>query len=167
MEKTNKRRNPVFALQHSLENAQDFYEKLCELTETVNTIQDDDERLLKQNPDEWKETVLLRKAVWIALIIEVGRIFDTYETKGVISFKKVFRDSSLENAINSIHGEAIIGRILDTRNTFTAHIAEKHNNILSADEICNSNLGELLERLESPLTAFALWFTQNKKWEEL
>jgi len=159
----------VFALQFSLNAAKDFHKKLCELTAKVDAIQNDDDLLLKQDPDEWKETVLLRRAIWIALIIEVGRLFDTYESgsKKVISFKKVFRNSSLERTINAIHGEAIIAKILNTRNTFTAHIAEQQNNILSAEEICNSNLPELLNRLDGPLTAFMLWFTQNKKWEEL
>ena len=164
-----KKRNPVFALQLSLQNANEFLEKLCQLTEKLQEIENNPKRLLQKNPDEWRETRILRKALWIALIIEIGRLFDTYEndTKKVISFKKVSKDSSLEDAINAIHGEAIIAKILDTRNTFTAHISDKVNNILSAPEICNSNLGKLLDKLEAPLTSYTLWFTQNRKWENL
>ncbi len=165
----NIKRNPVSALQLSLDNAKNFYRKLCEFTEKIDAIEKDPRRLLKKDPDEWKETVLLRKALWIALIIEVGRLFDTFEdeSKKVISFKKVFKGSSLQTEIDAIHGEVIISKILRTRNTFTAHIGEEQNDVLLAPEICKSNLGELLDRLDAPLEMFTLWFTQNRKWRQL
>jgi|SRR3989338_120100 len=165
--KIDKKRNPVYALQLSLQNAKEFLEKLCEFTDKLQELESDPNKLLQKNPDIWRETRILRKALWIALIIEIGRLFDTYEneTKKVISFKKIFKDSSLENAVNSIHGEAIIAKILATRHTFTAHISENQGSILSAPEICNSNLRTLLDKLEPPLTSYTLWFMQNNKWE--
>lgn len=153
------RRDPVSALQLSLQNAKEFLKKLREFTERVDAIQANPKRLINKNPDEWEEVRIIRKALWIALIIEVGRLFDTYEkeTKKVISFKSVFKNTNLEKTINKIHETAIVGKIINTRRTFTAHIAEQKNDIISAPEICNSNLGALLDKLDAPLSDFGPW----------
>ena len=163
-----KKRNPVYALQLSLEGAKQYLEKLCEISKEIK-VKQKDTKFIVENPDKWKEMVLFHRALWIALIIEIGRIFDTYEkgAKKVISFKKVFKDTNYQKIIDSIHSEAIIAKIITTRNTFTAHIAEKDQNIASVDEICKSNLGELLERLDEPLSGFTQWFIDNKQWERL
>ena len=49
--------------------------------------------------------------------------------------------------IDNVHGEAIICKIINTRNTFTAHWAEEGSNPIAVTEICNSKLGKLLDEL--------------------
>jgi hypothetical protein len=164
-----KKRNPVYALQLSLGNAKDFFEKLQGLTDEIGAMEKDLKSTLKDGRDVWKETVLLRKAVWIALIIEIGRLFDTYDrvTQKVISFKKTIKNPSLKKIVDQIHGESIIRKIIKSRNTFTAHIAEGQEDFISAPEICESNLGELLNRLDVPLSMFTEEFTSKREWESL
>jgi len=127
-------------LQISLRFAKEYFKILREMqkTHTSEEIQSS------------KKLTIIQRALWTSLIIEIGRLFDTYETesKKVISFKKIFKGTQLENKINSIHGYAIISKILITRKTFTAHIDEQQENIISVAEICNSNLGELLDQLD-------------------
>ena len=92
------------------------------------------------------ELVVRHRALWTALIIEVGRLFDTYNVGGkdIISYKKL---KHLKEQVDKLHGEAIIGKIIKTRKTFTGHWSKKKEKVISAPEICDSNLGELLERL--------------------
>jgi len=98
--------------------------------------------------------LIIRRALWIALIIEIGRLFDTYETKNnkVISLKKMdfskSNNSSVKEIIDNIHAEAIIGKIIKTRKTYTAHLGEEKEKIVSVAEICDSKLGELLSKLD-------------------
>lgn len=157
-----KKRNPVSALQLSLKNAKDFYKKLFEINLKVNVAQK-----VNISDEEWKNLLVYQRALWIALIIEIGRIFDVYNKKPTISFKNIFLKTKFKQKINLIYGEIIIGKILETRNTFTAHISEETKKIVSVDEICNSNLEKLLDELEDPLTVFTIWFTDNHMWEKL
>lgn len=137
MEKMIEERNHIIALKLSLRFAKEYLKMLYQMQKdnTTDEIQ------------ESEKLTIIQRALWTSLIIEIGRLFDTYETnsKKVISFKKI---KSLENDINKIHSEAIIGKIINTRKTFTAHWGAKKNKVVSVTEICNSNLGNLLEKLE-------------------
>jgi hypothetical protein len=164
-----KKRNPVLALQLSLNSAKDYYTRLCEIRLKVESIGGNNSINHSLDPEEWQRSVIYQRALWVALIIEVGRLFDTFETedKKVISFKSVFNGSSLKDLVDSIHGEAIISKIIKTRNTFTAHIGQKQDEIISAAEICDSKLERLLDELDEPLVLFAAWFIDNAQWENL
>ena len=157
MNKTNKKRNPAIALQLSLKFAKEYFKKLCEIkkTHTQDEIQ------------ESRELLIIWRSLWIALIVEIGRLFDTFDDgyKKVISFKKTsfFKNVEWKDKINSIHGEAIISKIIKNRKTFTAHWSEYDKGIVSVKEICDSNLGELLDKLDEPLNAFGIWFNNNRE----
>ena len=87
------------------------------------------------------------------MIIEISRLFDTYDKPGkkVISLKNFFSDSNSIAEINRIHCQAIIGKIIITRNTYTAHLSEDLNIPNSVKSICESNLGALLEKVDALL----------------
>jgi hypothetical protein len=166
MEKKSKKRNPVYALQLSLMNAKEFYEKLCE----VHLKIEETSKRFDINREEWRDPRILQKALWIALIIEIGRLFDDFretESKKVISFKKIFKDSPWKGKIDTVYGSAVISKIIETRNTFMAHISEEQKEIISVSEICNSNLNKLLNELDAPLSAFVVHFIDNHGWENL
>ena len=126
------KRDPKTLLPLSLGFAKEYLDALCKMRTNIKAV------------GESEELIIIHRALWTALIIEVGRLFDTYDTKEVISFKKI---PHLKKQINKYHGEAIIGKIIETRKTFTGHFAKKANIVLSASEICNSNLGEILRKM--------------------
>ncbi|KKR19579.1 MAG: hypothetical protein UT49_C0001G0055 [Parcubacteria group bacterium GW2011_GWF1_39_37] len=95
------------------------------------------------NTQESKELTTVYRALWTALIIEVARLFDTHHN--VISFKKI---PKIKAEIDKYHSEAIIGKIIETRKTFTAHFADEGKEITSASEICQSKLSEILDDLD-------------------
>ncbi|TAL49162.1 hypothetical protein EPN83_01310 [Patescibacteria group bacterium] len=126
------KREPDILLPLSLRFAKEYFNALCKMQTNIEAVQ------------ESNELTTTHRALWTALIIEVGRLFDTYNTKDVISFKKL---PHLKNSIDRYHGEAIVGRIIDTRNTFTGHFAKEASTVITAPEICNSNLGEILDEM--------------------
>ena len=128
------KRDPESLLSLSLRFAKEYFDTLCKMQMNLDEVQ------------ESKELTMIHRALWTALIIEVGRLFDTYTNKDVISFKKL---PHLKEKIDKFHGEAIIEKILDTRNTFTGHFARKENKISLAPEICNSNLGTILNEMSN------------------
>lgn len=126
------KRNPQTLLPLSLRFAKEYFEALCKMQENIGAVQ------------ESKELTTTYRALWTALIIEVGRLFDTHKTKDVISFKKV---THLQELVNKYHGEAVIGKIIETRNTFTGHFAKEAKVVITGSEICGSNLGQILEEM--------------------
>jgi hypothetical protein len=155
MKKDNKVRNPMIILPLSVRFAKEYYKYLCEFqkTHTINEIQ------------ESKELIIIQRAFWTALIIEIGKLFDTYSgNKEVISVKKIpsFENCTWKKKIDLIHCEAVIGKIIRTRNTFTAHFSKNDEGIISFVEICNSNLGKLLEDLDQQLNEFDSWLSNQE-----
>src|SRR3989344_2035722 len=98
------KRNPQTLLPLSLRFAKEYFNSLCKMQKDIDPVQ------------ESKELTIIHRALWTALIIEVGRLFDTFDQKDTISFKKL---PHLKEKIDKYHGEAIIGKIIETRNTFT------------------------------------------------
>jgi len=146
-EKSKKIRNPAIILPLSLRFVKEYYQYLCKFqkTYTIDEI------------EESKELTIIQRAFWTALIIEIGKLFDTYDgNKKVISLKKIpfFENSTWKKKIDLIHGEAVIGKIIKTRKAFTAHFSQEDEGIISVAEICNSNLGNLLKDLDQLLTEF-------------
>lgn len=150
-----KKRSPIITLSLSLRFAKEYLKMLCEMRETYT---------LKEI-QESKRLTITQRALWTSLIIETGRLFDTYESKNkkVISLKKI---DVIKKEIDSIHAEAIIGRIINTRKTFTAHWGVEKKEVVSVTEVCNSNLGILLEKLDKPLIKFEKWFNNNSELEK-
>ncbi|MBU4375323.1 hypothetical protein KKH38_02375 [Patescibacteria group bacterium] len=146
------KRNPIIALSLSLRFAKEYLEELKQMQKnyTIDEIQ------------ESKKLTIIQRALWTSLIIEIGRIFDTYQNKDIISFKKINLPEE-KNIINNIHGEAIIGKIINTRKTFTAHWGTEKNNVVSVAELCKSNLDILLNKLYKPLATFEKWFNNNSE----
>jgi len=126
------KRTPEIILPLSLRFAKEYLSALCKMQSDVDAVQ------------QSKDLTTTYRALWTALIIEVGRLFDTYNMKDTISFKKL---PHLKKHIDKYHGEAVIGKIIQTRNTFTGHFALDAKIVISAQEICNSNLGEILEEM--------------------
>lgn len=133
-------RNPIDSLQLSVRFAKEYLEKLDGIykSHSLDEIQ------------ESKDLTITQRAFWTALIIEIGCLFDTYSShdKEVISLKKIV---TLKNQIDRIHGEKIIQQIIFTRKTFTAHKANKKSIPVSVEEIRNSKLKELLDKIDTLL----------------
>ena len=68
-------------LKFSLRFAKEYLKTLCEMQKFHNEIE----------IQESKELTIIQRALWTSLIIEVGRLFDTYKSKSkkVISFKQL------------------------------------------------------------------------------
>jgi len=142
-----KERNLIIILSLSLRFAKEYYNYLCKLQKnhTIDEIQ------------ETKELTIIHRAMWTAFIMEMGKLFDTYDgKKEVISLKKILSsvNSAWKKKIDSIHGEAIIQKIIKTRKTFTAHFGKEDEGVVSAAEICNSKIGKLLEDLDRLFAEF-------------
>lgn len=151
MEKIVKKRNPRNELQISLWRAKKFYKKLCEISPRVEEL--NQSIVTEEEELELEQSMLIRTAFWIALIVEIGRLFDTYDKPGkkVISLKNFFSDADSIAEINRIHCQAIIGQIIITRNTYTAHLSEDSNIPNSVKSICESSLGTLLDNANALL----------------
>lgn len=159
MENKNKLRNPVVILLLSLRFAREYYDYLCKFRKihTIDEIQ------------KSKELTIIQRAFWTALIIEIGKLFDTYNgNKKIISLKKLpsFKDCPWKQKIDLAHGGAIIQKIIKTRKTFTAHFGKTDEGVFGVTEICNSKLDKLLDDLGQALAEFNSWLkkqTWNKK----
>ncbi len=114
---------------------------------------------------ESKELTIVQRVFWTALIIEIGKLFDLYDgSKEVISLKKapIYRNLRWKDKIDSIHGKAIIAKIIKTRNTFTGHFGKIDEGTIPVSEICSSKFSRLLDDLDQPLAEFDNWFRNNK-----
>ena len=134
------KRNPIVSIQLSLRFAKEYLDALCEMRKSHTEAEIQTSKTL----------TIIHRALWTSLIIEVGRLFDTHKTKEVISLKNL-KLPKVKKDINRIHGETIVGKIIDTRKTFTAHWDKEGNDITSVTEICNSKLGKLLYELNELL----------------
>lgn len=167
------KRNPAIALQFVLSNAIEYLNKLNELHGRENRLRIKIESRIsftKEENEKWQDIGLYQRAFRTALILDVGRMFDTYRgVNKVISFKtgEFFKIPVIKKEIDQIHGESIISEILKTRDTWSAHIGDNINDIISTEKICQSNLVQLFKRLKSINTEYTLWFIQNKKWKDL
>jgi hypothetical protein len=140
------RSNPGDWLLISLMHAQEYFNFLCVFRKrhTEAQIQSD------------KELNTIHRAVWTALIAEIRKLFDDSRYPNHSLRKSVFSKSSDENKliINDVYGNQIIQKIINTANTFTLHLSEEKTNILPVSQICDSDLGNLLKKLEYPIKQF-------------
>jgi len=130
-------RKPEIQLPLSVRFAKEYLKMLCGMLK----------KYTNEEIQESNELTIIHRSLWTSLIIEVGRIFDTYDGKNkeVISYKKL---GYLKDKIDKLHGEAIIGKIIRTRKTFTAHWSKERTNPVLVSEICSSNLIKILEELD-------------------
>lgn len=126
------KRDPKIVLPLSLRFAKEYLGELSKMQKNIDSVQ------------ESKERTTIHRALWTSLIIEVGRLFDAYDKKDTISFKKV---THLREEIDKYNGEAIVGKIIETRNTFTGHFSKNAEDVISAKEICDSNLSIILDKM--------------------
>ncbi len=162
----NNKRNPAIILALSLSSAQEFFRKLCEVNIKLGLLNNSFEATIEDAGfEEFKNLRTLQRAFWIALVIEIGCLFDTHRSNNgkVISFKKIefFQTPNIKNKIDAIHGEAIISKIIHTRNTFMGHKGEDKEDVISVPMICASKLGSLLDQLNEPMKNFASWYGNN------
>ena len=137
-------------LKYVIENCKIAFGELCKInTELVAGMS------LESNADV-NNLGALNRMIQDYLIIRIGGLFDNteYKTKGgvdeVISFKKLF---SCNTDFENIKEQEIIKYIIEQRNNFVAHLNINfiENNFPITARICNSNLKELLEKLEKLL----------------
>jgi len=160
MQKTEKKRNPVIALQISLRFTKEYFKKLCEIQKNHTDVE----------IQESKELLIIWRALWVSLAIEIGKLFDAFDGyKKVISLKKIpfFKNAPWKDKIDSVHGEAIVSKIIKMRKNFTAHLGTNDEGIVSVKEICSSKLEKLLDDLDEPLNAFGRWFSSNHEKEKI
>ncbi len=165
MKKDTGKRNPWIQLDISAWSAKEFFEELCHIYLKVEELEEKT-RYNDAVDEKFRKSRMFQRALWIALIIEIGRLFDTFEKpdKKVISLKQTefFRNPAVKNKVNAIFGHNIISRIIHTRNTYTAHINENKGDVVSVPEICKSNLGELLKNMHILISQF-LAYQKNEK----
>lgn len=154
-------RNPKVALYELIKESKKSFIELCNITKVEKNYGDKIKKgefpklvlalnLEKEIPQEisW---VVIRNALKCSLVNLVAEMFDSHN-KGVISFKTVkwfTENPEAKKELDLIHGEKIIGKMIDSRHTFFSHMGDETNKIISGQEICESNLPSLLERLEN------------------
>lgn len=165
-EKINKmeeKRKSQVALIYLINEAKKNYIELCKIVKMQNSYEN---RIRKgefpkviltlsindRSPQRLRWTVI-RDAMASSLVNLVSEMFDmlSMSQKEIISFKKekwFIDNKNIKKQIDAIHGEVIIGKIINSRKTFFAHMGKKTDKIISGNEICDSNLYYLLERLE-------------------
>ncbi len=145
VEKEERKRDPSNWLVLSLWHAQEYFETLCILREKHN----------ENEIQSSKELNITHRALWTSLIAEVRKLFDNSRYPNY-SLRKIpfFQKQPHKDIVDSIYGNRIISRIINTGNTFTLHLGEDEAEILPVSEICDSNLGDLLKKLEEPIELF-------------
>jgi hypothetical protein len=123
-------RKPEILLPLSIGFAREYLDHLSRMQNDIHNVQGSE------------ELTIIHRALWTALIIEVARLFDTHHN--AVSFKKL---PKIKAVIDKHHSKAIIGKIIKTRKTFTAHFDPTGKIVVSAQEICNSNLRQILEEM--------------------
>ena len=143
----NEDRNAANFLALSLKFAEEYFDELCSLRKKHSETE------IQLS----KELTTIYRALWTSLIIEVRKLFGkSFKDHENYSFKEVsfFQKEPHKAEIDQVYGSQIIQKILTTSNTFTVHLAKKKMDILSVDEICKSNFGNELKKLQKPINAF-------------
>jgi len=128
-------------LKYVIENCKTAFDELCKTNKELIAGMSP-----KSNADV-NHIGALNRMIQDYLIIRVAGLFD--KDKRTISFNIAFPQNQ---GVANIEQEEIIKKIIENRNRFVAH--SDHNYIsegnfaIPTNEICNSNLKILLERLE-------------------
>lgn len=138
--------NPGDWMLISLIHAQEYFDFLCTFRKKYR-----DDQIQSS-----KELNTIHRAVWTSLIAEIRKLFDDsrYPNHSLRN-SEFFKEELNKSLINTIYGNKILQKIITTANTFTLHLAEEKTKILSVSEICDSNLGDLLKKLEDPIRKFS------------
>jgi len=137
-------------LNYILENCFFAYEELCKVNK---------ELIAGMNLDSSADVNHLgamNRMIQDYLIIRVGGLFDKTEYRAknggdeVISFEKLFSNNK---DYQEIKEQEVVKYIIEQRHNFVAHTNKNHieNNFPITAKICNSNLKELLEKLQKLL----------------
>lgn len=142
-----KQKNPAIFLSLSLRFANEYLDQLCDLRQKYSN----------DEIQESKKLTILHRALWTALIVEVrklfGKSFKEYENYSLkeISF---FNTDPHKAIIDQVYGDQVIQKILTTSNNFTIHLGKEKTKIFSVSEICESDLKNLLMKLQMPIDKF-------------
>lgn len=154
------KRNPCQALQYLISEAKNTLDLLQRLNKEIHRRIN--ERDFDPSSDlKGHDLGLCATALKSYLVVTVGRMFDP--DSRAISFRTVewFSDAEVKIYLKEIVDEEIIRKMLNDRCTWTAHMDSTIKGNVSRDEICNSNLLELLNKLESVWTTYFFWFQSN------
>ena len=129
-------------LKYLLENCLFAYSELCKVNKALV------EGMSLASGADVNHLGAMNRMIQDYLIIRVAGLFDEdKQNRGVASFGKLFSDN---DDFKKIKSEKVIKYIINQRHNFVAHNNQDHteNNFPITAEICDTNLKELLERLE-------------------
>ena len=142
-----KERNPAIFLSLSPRFAQEYFEQLGNIRKKYG----------EDYIQESKELTIHHRALWTALIVEIRKLFGAsfkeYKNCSLLEID-FFKEEPHKKVIDFVYGNRIIQKILETSNTFTIHLGKDKEEILSVNEICNSDLKKLLTQLQEPISIF-------------
>lgn len=103
-----------------------------------------------------EELTVVHRSVWTSLVVEVRKLFGkSFKEYKNHSLKEIafFQQDPYKQTINGVYGSPIVQSIIGMSNTFTVHLGIEKK-FISAEDICNSDLGAQLEKLKSPIEAY-------------
>ncbi len=146
---------PANWLDMSLRFASEYFEELCAMRN----------KYTKAEIQQSKKLTIMHRSLWTSLIAEIRKLFDNSRDYPNYSLRKIdfFKQNQYKSIVDTVYGEKIISRIIKTGNTFTLHLSKNKRDILSVSEICDSNLGELLNKLKKPIQDFTEFERKQNK----
>lgn len=154
------KRNPCQVLQYLISEAKNTLDLLQRLNKEIHRRID--ERDFDPASDlKGHNLGLCATALKSYLVVTIGKMFDS--DYRACSFKTVkwFTNPKVKIYIERISKEKIIKKIINDRHTWTAHLDSVMKGSVTRDEICNSNLSELLNGLENIWTTYFFWCKSN------
>lgn len=135
-----KYKNDIVTLNYILENCIFSFDELC----LINKIIEQEVKNVNSNKDISRE-IMLNRVLRDYLIVRVFNLFD-HDGKTISLLTTVFKD---HKRILEIRQEGIIKKIVENRYNFVAHFNNKVRRNIIAENLCKSNLGDLLSELSS------------------
>lgn len=140
-------RNSCQALQYLISEAKNTLDLLQRINKEIHRRID--ERDLAPSSDlNAHDLGLCATALKSYLVITVGKMLDPNPRSCSFKTIKWFTVSVVKELIEQIGKEEIIKKIMNDRHTWTAHLDSVMKGTVTRDEICNSNLSDLLNKLE-------------------
>ncbi|HEX9721747.1 MAG TPA: hypothetical protein VGA53_00610 [Candidatus Paceibacterota bacterium] len=131
-------------LKYVVENCKTAFDELCKINKELAA------GMSPESNADVNHLGALKRMIQDYLVIRVAGLFD--KDSRTISFNNAF---SQNQEVKNIEQEEIIKKIIENRNRFVGHSDHDYisegNFAIPTNEICNSNLRSLLERLEKLL----------------
>ncbi len=110
-----------------------------------------------------KELTLIQRCVWTSLVVEIRKLLANpvrgYNNHSLREIE-FFQHDPYKKIIDRVYGSSIIQKIIVMSNVFTIHLGVEKK-FVSAKDISNSDLSELLNKLKSPIDAYVK-YAQDK-----